>query len=140
MVGVFNLSIPIPNFINDLSPQLAREAMQQISNAQRIHKLHMAISSATTIGSTGVVGFLVWNRELTTEDRRLEEQKRDGWVFWLARRAHKLSPKEDLFSCVAIIVSITASIIFFSNFMGYRSLQNLRTLHFPKLEKIATIQ
>lgn len=140
MVGVFNLCIPIPNFINDLSPQLAREAMKQISNAQRIHKLHMAISSAATIVSVGVVGFLIWNRELTTEDRRLEEQRRDGWVLWLARRAHKLSPKEDLFSCIAIIVSITASIIFFSNFMRYRSLQNLRTLHFPKLEKIATIQ
>lgn len=140
MVGVFNLCIPIPNFINDLSPQLAREAMKQISNAQRIHKLHMAISSAATIVSVGVVGFLIWNRELTTEDRRLEEQRRDGWVLCLARRAHKLSPKEDLFSCIAIIVSITASIIFFSNFMRYRSLQNLRTLHFPKLEKIATIQ
>ncbi len=29
---------------------------------------------------------------------------------------------------------------FFSNFMGYRSLKNLRTVYFPKLEKIATIQ
>ena len=140
MVGVFNLCIPIPNFINNLSPQLAREAMKQIFNAQRIHKLHMAISSATTIVSVGVVGFLIWNRELTTEDRRLEEQRRDGWVLWLARRAHKLSPKEDLFSCIAIITNITASLIFFSNFIEYRSLQKLLVIHFPKLEKIAKIQ
>ena len=140
MVGVFNLCIPIPKFINDLGPQLAREAMKQISNAQRIQKIHMAISSVIAIGSVGVVGFLILNRELITEERRLEEQRRDGWVLWLARRSHKLNPKEDLFSCVAVIASITASIIFFSNFMGYRSLQNLRTVHFPKLEKIATIQ
>lgn len=140
MTSVFNLCIPIPKFINNLSPQLAREAMKQISNAQRIQKLHMAISSVVAIGSVGVVGFLIWKRELTAEERRLEEQSRDGWVLWLARRAHKLSPKEDLFSCVAIITSITASLIFFSNFMEYRSLQKLLVIHFPKLEKIATIQ
>ncbi len=40
----------------------------------------MAISSVVAIDSVGVVGFLILNRELTTEERRLEEQRRDGWV------------------------------------------------------------
>jgi len=62
--------------LTNLGPQLAREAMKQISNAQRIQKLHMAISSVIAIGSVGVVGFLILNRELTTEERRLEEQRR----------------------------------------------------------------
>jgi len=138
MTRVFNLCVPLPDFISDLSPRLAREAMNQVSNALRIHKLHMVISFSIATGFTGTVGMLIWSKETTEQERLLEVQRRNDWVLRIGRRLGKFNRTEDIFSCIAIIISITASIVFFSNFMAYRSLRSFQVLYFSKLEKIAT--
>lgn len=138
MTRVFNLCVPLPDFISDLSPRLAREAMNQVSNALRTHRLHMVISFSTATGFTGTVGMLIWSKEPTDHDLFLEAQRRNDWVLRIGRRLSKFNRTEDIFSCTAIIISITASVIFFSNFLAYRSLKRFQFLYFSKLEKIAT--
>ena len=138
MTRVFNLCVPLPTFISDLSPRLAREAMSQVSNALRIHKLHMVISSSIATGFTGTIGMLIWNKEPTEQERLLEVQRRGGLVLRILGRLGKFNRTEDIFSCIAIIISITASVFFFSNFMAYRSLRGFQVLYFSNLEKIAT--
>lgn len=138
MTRVFNLCVPLPDFISDLSPRLAREAMNQVSNALRTHRLHMVISFSTATGFTGTVGMLIWSKEPTEEERLLAVQRGDDWLLRFRRRLGKFNRTEDIFSCTAIIISITASVVFFSNFMAYRSLKGFQVLYFSKLEKIAT--
>lgn len=138
MTRVFNLFIPLPSFINELSPTLAREAMTQISNAVRIHKLNMVTSFSTATGFTGTVGILIWSKALLEEGVPLESNRRYDWIFQIRKSWGDLNPTECIFSFTAIIISIIASVVFFSNFMEYRSLQRFQVLYFSKLERIAT--
>jgi hypothetical protein len=111
----FNLSIPIPTYINSLNPKLAQAAMQQIASATKAYRIGMWASGLLSIGAAAA-GTYCYS---TSPEERLTRERKEFLMY------------------AAIALSV-ASFSFCLHGRFYLQHKGFQNLHFPQLEQIAS--